>query len=64
MDNNEIKIGDIVYINTAPDTHITVTSVEKGKVQGVYKDPITNKLLYAPSVPISCVVKVEPWWIQ
>jgi hypothetical protein len=60
MENNDIKVGDIVYIKTNPDTYITVTSVEKGKVQGVYKDPTTNKLLYAPSVPISCVVKVEP----
>lgn len=59
MKDDEIKVGDVVYIKTAPDTHITVTSVKDGKIQGVYKDPETNKLLYAPAVSASCVIKIK-----
>lgn len=57
---NELKIGDIVYLNSEKDVTMTVTYINtrENKVQCVYYNTSTQEFKYCPAIPIEAVTKV------
>lgn len=51
----EIKVGDIVYLNSNPEIKMTVNHVEAGKIQAVYFNSTNGKWEYTPILPIQTV---------
>lgn len=58
---NELKVGDVVYLNSEPRINITITYINKGDnaFQGVYFNIDSKKFEYTPKLPIATVTKVE-----
>ena len=44
-----IKIGDVVYLNSNPEIKMTVTYVTGDKIQATYCNPITGKFECSPN---------------
>ena len=58
---NELKVGDIVYLNSESRVHITVTYINsrEEKFQGVYFNPDSKKFEFTPTLPIAAVTKEQ-----
>lgn len=55
---NELKVGDVVYLNSEDRMQITVSFIENGYFQGVYFNADSKKFEYTPKLPIATVTKV------
>lgn len=57
---NEIKIGDVVYLNSAQLITMTVISITNdGHLFGVYFNSDTKEFKTTPKLPIAAVTKVQ-----
>lgn len=56
---NEIKIGDVVYLNSAQLMTMTVVSISNGCLNGVYFNSDTKEFKITPKLPIAAVTKVQ-----
>ena len=58
---NELKVGDIVYLNSEPRVYITVTYIDSrgNEMQGVYFNPDSKKFEFTPTLPIATVTKEQ-----
>ena len=56
---NELKIGDVVYLNSESRVLVTVAYINtrEEKFQGVYFNPDSKKFEYTPALPIATVTK-------
>lgn len=57
---NELKVGDVVYLNSESRIYITVTYIDRNDaaLQGVYFNGDSKKFEYTPKLPIAAVTKV------
>lgn len=57
---NELKVGDVVYLNSESRICITITYINKsdGALQGVYFNTDSKKFEYTPKLPLAAVTKV------
>ena len=55
---NELKIGDVVYLNSEDRIKITVSYLKNGYLQGVYFNIDSKKFEHTPDLPIATVTKV------
>jgi hypothetical protein len=56
---NELKIGDVVYLNSEDRMQITVSYISDGYLQGVYFNVDSKKIEYTPKLPIATVTKAR-----
>ena len=54
-----IKIGDVVYLNSNPEIKMTVTYVTRDKIQATYCNPITGKFECSPTLSIEAISLVK-----
>ncbi len=54
-----IKIGDVVYLNSNPEIKMTVTYVTGDKIQATYCNPITGKFECSPTLSIEAISLVK-----
>ena len=59
MENNNLKVGDVVCLNSSPEIKLTVTSIEDDEVCVSYFGSGKTKLEYA-RLPISAVSLYTP----
>lgn len=55
----EIKVGDIVYLNSNPKIEMTVSHVDSNKVQAIYYNSINGKFEFTPSLPVQTITVVK-----
>lgn len=55
----ELKIGDVVYLNSEPNVKMTVVYIENGYIQTVFYSSLNNKFEYSAKLPIKAVTKVS-----
>lgn len=57
---NELKVGDVVYLNSESRIYITVTyiNMSDNALQGVYFNGDSKKFEYTPKLPLAAVTKV------
>ena len=55
----ELKIGDVVYLNSEPNVKMTVVYIENGYIQAVFYSALNNKFEYSVKLPIKAVTKVS-----
>lgn len=55
----ELKIGDVVYLNSEPNVKMTVVYIENGYIQAVFYSSLNNKFDYSVKLPIKAVTKVS-----
>lgn len=57
---NELKVGDVVYLNSESSIYITITYIDKSDdtLQGVYFNIDSKKFEYTPELPLAAVTKV------
>lgn len=56
---NELRIGDVVYLNSESRINITITYISNGDntCQGTYFNTDSKKFEYTPKFPIATVTK-------
>ena len=54
-----IKIGDVVYLNSNPEIKMTVTYVTGDKIQATYCNPLTGKFECSPTLSIEAISLVK-----
>lgn len=56
----ELKIGDVVYLNSEDRVHMTVVYINSNdnEIQCVYYNAGTQEFKYSPKIPIAAVTKV------
>lgn len=54
----ELKIGDVVYLNSNPKVKMTVAYIEQGSFQGLYFNEVSNKFEYTVKIPFQAVTRV------
>lgn len=58
---NELKVGDVVYLNSESRVLITISYIDarENYFQGVYFNPDSKKFEYTPKLPIATVTKEQ-----
>ena len=52
---NQLKVGDVVYLNSENGVKMTVTSVENGEIQCIYFNSSEQKFVLTPTMPEEAV---------
>lgn len=54
---NELKVGDVVYLNSENRVKMTVSYVGDGEIECIYYNPTTHKFETTIMMPIGVVTK-------
>ncbi len=54
---NELKVGDVVYLNSENRIKMTVSYIGDGMIECIYYNPSVNKFEATMTVPINVVSK-------
>ena len=54
---NELKVGDVVYLNSENRVKMTVSYVSNGQIECIYYNPTTHKFETTITMPIGVVTK-------
>lgn len=48
---NQLKVGDVVFLNSENSVKMTVTEITEDGVECMYYHPETGKIMYTPTIP-------------
>lgn len=52
---NQLKVGDVVYLNSEKDVPMTITSISDGEIQCIYFSKTEQKFVTTTTMPQEAV---------
>ena len=52
---NQLKVGDVVYLNSEDDVKMTIVAVDDTEIQCVYFNKVETKFVLTMALPIEAV---------